>query len=67
MSDSPAYVANIHIDRIKGPHRKAYLPETEHAVDFGAHSAIAAHYGVDTNVHNPYATTIDYMIAATGG
>ncbi len=66
MAD-PAYVSHSRIERIKGPFRKAYLPVESEPVSFGVHSEIAEHYGVDTNVHNPHATTIDYLIAATGG
>lgn len=62
-----AYTSNVRIERIKGPYRKAYLPATENPVDFGVHSAVAEHYGVDTNVHAPHATTLDHVIAATGG
>ena len=66
MSDI-AYVSNSRIERIRGPHRKAYLPAEPTPVDFGVHSAVAEHYGVDTNVHDPHATTLDYVIAAAAG
>ena len=66
MSD-PAYVSNIRIERVKGPLRRAYLPVETEPTLFGVHSEIAEHYGVDQNVHEPHATTIDYVIASTGG
>jgi len=59
------YTANIRIERVKGPLRHAYLPATPDPVEFGVHGAIAAHYGVD--VKTEVATTLDYVIAATGG
>ena len=62
-----AYTSNVRIERIKGPYRKAYLPANENHVEVGVHSAIAEHYGVDTNVHEPRSTTLDYVIAATAG
>ena len=62
-----AYTSKSKIVRIKGPHRHAYIPQVKGHVDFGVHSEIAEHYGVDTNIHNPHATTIDYLIAATAG
>ena len=66
MAD-PAYVSNIRIERIKGPLRRAHLPVETEPTLFGVHSEIAEHYGVDQNVHEPHATTIDYVIASTGG
>ena len=67
MTDPVAYRAQIRIKRIKGPLRRAYLPAEETAVQFGVHSEIAEHYGVDTAIHEPHATTLDYLIAAAGG
>ncbi|MCZ6635073.1 MAG: hypothetical protein O7G87_16875 [bacterium] len=61
------YVSNSTIERVKGPLRRAYLPQVEGPVHFGVHSEIAEHYGVDLEVHEPHATTLDYIIAATGG
>jgi hypothetical protein len=31
------------------------------------HGPVAAHYKVDPNVLEPHATTLDYIVAATGG
>lgn len=61
------YVSQICIERQQGPHRLAFLPAEDKPVDFGVHGAIAEHYGVDPNVSTPHATTIDYVIASTGG
>jgi hypothetical protein len=60
-----AYTSNIQIERIKGPLRKAYLPATTEPVMFGVHGAIAEHYGVVGGTET--ATTLDYVMAATGG
>jgi len=67
MSGEVVYVSNVRIERVKGPLRYAYLPEVEGPVRFGVHSAVAEHYGVDPAVHKPQATTLDYVVAATGG
>ena len=67
MSDEVVYSSNIRIERIKGPFRKAYVPVEQDPVFFGVHSEIAEHYNVDPNVHDPHATTIDYLVAAAGG
>jgi hypothetical protein len=67
MSESVVYTSRVKIERIKGPLRRAFLPEEDEPVLFGVHSEIAANYGVDTNVHEPHATTLDYLVAATGG
>lgn len=53
--------------REKGPLRRATLPAEAEPVAFGVHGAVAEHYGVDPQVHEPHATTLDYVIAATGG
>ena len=67
MTGKPDYVSNVRIERVKGPLRRAYLPHTPEPVLFGAHSEIAQHYGVDPNVHEPHAATLDYVVAAAAG
>jgi hypothetical protein len=67
MSDQVVYTSNARIERVKGPLRRAYLPQTESPVLFGVHSEIAEHYGVDQNVHSPQATTLDYVVASAAG
>ena len=34
---------------------------------FGVHSAVAEHYGVDAEIHEPRDTTLDYLVAASAG
>ena len=67
MSDQVVYTSKSRIERIKGPLRRAYLPEVQDPVKFGVHSAVAKYYGVDTSVHEPQATTLDYVVAAAAG
>ena len=67
MSDSVVYTSRIRIERVKGPLRRAYVPQEETPVFFGVHSEVAEHYKVDPNVHEPHATTLDYVVAATAG
>ncbi len=67
MTDPVAYRSRVRIERIKGPLRRAYLPVTHEPVFFGVHSEVAEHYGVDTQVQEPHATTLDYLVAATAG
>jgi hypothetical protein len=66
MSDV-VYTSNVRIERKAGPLRFAYLPAEKEPVRFGVHGSIAEHYGVDPEVHEPHATTIDYLVAAAGG
>jgi hypothetical protein len=66
MSDV-VYTSSVKIERVKGPLRRAYLPQVESPVMFGVHSEIAEHYGVDPQVHDPQATTLDYVVAAAAG
>lgn len=65
--DQVAYTSNVRIERVKGPLRRAFLPASDEPVFFGVHSEVAEHYGVDSNVHEPHATTLDYVVAAAGG
>ncbi len=65
MSEGVVYRSHVRIERIKGPHRHAYLPADTGPVDFGVHGAVREHYGAQTD--REYATTLDYVIAATGG
>lgn len=67
MSDAVVYKSHVRIERIKGPLRRAYLPAEEDPTFFGVHSEIAEHYGVDTDIHNPHAATLDYVVAAAAG
>ena len=59
------YSVDIRIDRIKGTFRHAWLPAHEGPVEFGVHGAIKEHYGVEPE--RDITTTLDYVIAATGG
>ncbi len=68
MSIEPVYyISHVHVERIAGPLRLAYLPAESEPVRFGAHGPIAAHYGVRGAVPEPHATTLDYIVAAAGG
>jgi len=67
MADPVVYRSRVRIERVKGPLRRAYLPAEAAPVLFGVHSEIAAHYGVDPQVHEPHAATLDYLVAATAG
>lgn len=67
MSDQVVYTSRSRIERIKGPLRHAYLPQVPEPVKLGVHSEVAEHYGVDPNVHEPQATTLDYVVAAAAG
>jgi hypothetical protein len=61
------YRSDVRIERVRGPLRRAYLPAEPAPVAFGVHGAVAKHYGVDGAVHEPHATTLDYVVAATAG
>ncbi|MDP9315643.1 MAG: hypothetical protein M3R24_33075 [Chloroflexota bacterium] len=67
MTETVVYRSQVRIERVQGPLRRAYLPTNTEPVLFGVHSEVAEHYGVDTNVQEPHATTLDYLVAATGG
>jgi hypothetical protein len=60
------YVSRVSITRDRGPLREAELPPAKKKVTFGVHLAVADHYGVDPENFPPDATTLDYVVAATG-
>lgn len=68
-SENPpvVYTSKAKIVRRQGPQRDAWIPAETEPVRFGVHGAIAEHYGVSQDVTDPRATTIDYVVAATGG
>lgn len=61
------YVSEVEIERERGPLRRARLPVLDEPVHFGVHSEVARHYGVSPEDHPPRPTTLDYLVAATGG
>ena len=63
----PIYTSRAHIERLRGPLRRAKIPAEDQPVIFGVHAGIAEHYGVPPGTEAERATTIDYVVAATGG
>ena len=64
---SIAYVSQVRIEGANGPLRRAYLPAEPEPILFGAHGAVAAHFGITPEISEPHATTVDYIVAAAGG
>ena len=60
------YVSKVKVEPVEGKVRRAYLPVREDPVFFGVHSEVAEHYGVSPEEVDPYDTTLDYLVAATG-
>ncbi len=67
MADPVVYRSRVRVEPVKGPLRRAYLPAEEEPVLFGVHSEVAEHYVVDMKVHEPHATTLDYLVASAAG
>jgi len=67
MTNEVVYTSKVRIERVKGPLRRAYLPQQSEPTLFGVHSEIAEHYKVDPDVHDPHAATLDYVVAAAAG
>jgi hypothetical protein len=61
------YVSKVRVEPVEGKIRRAYIPAEEKPVFFGVHSEVAEHYGVSPDVEEPYASTLDYFVAAAGG
>jgi len=66
MSDV-VYTSRVRVERVKGPLRRAYVPQEATPFWLGVHSEIAEHYGIDPDAHEPHATTHDYLVAAATG
>jgi hypothetical protein len=62
-----AYISRIRVEPVEGKIRRAHLPIQEEPVLFGVHSEVAEHYGVSPEQLEPHDTTLDYLVAATGG
>jgi hypothetical protein len=61
------YISRIRVEPVEGKIRRAHLPVQEEPVLFGVHSEVAEHYGVSPEQVEPHDTTLDYLVAATGG
>ena len=61
------YVSRVKVEPVEGKVRRAYLPAEGDPVLFGVHAEIAEHYGVEPDVEDPHASTLDYVVAAAGG
>lgn len=61
------YRSEVVIERCPGSVRKARLPAEPEPVLFGTHGEVAVHYGRAPGTFEPHATTLDYVVAATGG
>ena len=61
------YTSHVHVERIRGPLRRAELPGSEEPVFFGVHDEIADHYGVPRGSDAERSTTLDYVVAAAAG
>lgn len=66
-NNNVAYTSRVRIVRQSGPMRLAYLPAENDPVNFGVHSEVAEHYKISPEKFPPHATTLDYVVAATGG
>lgn len=62
-----AYRSEMVIERLPGSVRRTLLPGDEAPTVFGTHGAVAEHYGRAPGTFEPHATTIDHVVAATGG
>lgn len=67
MNESVVYRSYVRVERVRGPLRRVYLPLEPKPILLGVHSEVAQHYGVDLRVHEPHATTLDYLVAAAAG
>ena len=61
------YVSKVKVEPLAGQVRRAYDPGEEEPVLFGVHSEVAEHYGVKPEAEETHASTLDYVVAATGG
>jgi hypothetical protein len=62
-----AYRSEMTIERFPGSVRRTTLPGDAQPTIFGTHGSVATHYGRAPGTFEPHATTIDHVVAATGG
>ena len=62
-----AYVSQVRVERVGGPVRQAFLPAEPEPVLYGAHGAVAEHYGHPPGRFPEHATTLDHVVAAALG
>ena len=65
MSDDPLYLSEVRIEKLDGPHRKAWIAPFTEPLEFGVHGPISEFYGATTE--EPLPTTLDHVVAAAGG
>ena len=63
--NEPLYRSRVRIKKLEGPHRLAWIEPFEAPLEFGVHGPIAEFYGAMTA--EPIPTTLDHVVAATGG
>jgi hypothetical protein len=63
----PVYISKVKVVRDQGPIRRAFLPVEPQSVFFGTHDEVREHYGTAPGQYPDYATTLDYIVAATAG
>jgi len=61
----PLYLSLVRIEKLRGPHRKAWIEPFDEPLEFGVHGEIAEFYGATTD--RPLPTTLDHVVAAAGG
>ena len=61
------YVSEVRIERDGGPVRRGYLPAEDQPVIYGAHGAVAEHYGYAAGGYPDHATTLDHVVGAAAG
>jgi uncharacterized OsmC-like protein len=64
---SVVYRSIVQIEPGAAKLKMVQLPEESAAVPMGVHGAIAAHYKLADGAFTPHASTIDYIVGATGG
>lgn len=61
----PVHRSVVRILKLEGPHRKAWIEPFDEPLEFGVHGEIAEFY--DSRTAEPIPTTLDHVVAATGG
>ncbi len=61
----PLYLSRVRIQKLEGAHRLAWIEPFQDPLEFGVHGPIAEFYGRATA--EPIPTTLDHVVAATGG
>jgi uncharacterized OsmC-like protein len=65
--DEVVYESRVRVEAKSGGIKLVHLPVETEAIPMGMHGPIAKHYKIPEGTYTPHASTLDYVVGATGG